>query len=181
MPWRTSPLAELGARFRLIFNGGGLCYFARTRRSQRPTYSTGGITVNTPTATDNPSSATAASSQAAAIYATSTERNPSNGAAVKPHGKPCTLLGRIAGAISRNIPIIPIPAGEKRSILIRWPELATTDRAKLEEWNLLYSDCNYGCVANAESPDGVCILDTDSPGLNLGGSSARKQCGKLTH
>jgi Bifunctional DNA primase/polymerase, N-terminal len=58
-----------------------------------------------------------------------------------------------------RVPVIPVQPKEKRCILTGWQNQATTDAAKIAEWNAENPKYNVGCVAK---PDGIWILDDDS-------------------
>jgi hypothetical protein len=64
--------------------------------------------------------------------------------------------------IARQIPIIPVPARTKAAKLSGWPELATTDPAKIAEWAKQDPDANIACVAK---PDGYWFFELDRDGL----------------
>jgi hypothetical protein len=61
-----------------------------------------------------------------------------------------------------NVPIIPIPYGEKGCRTKSWPTLATTDADIIRHW--FDVPCNYGCAAKAED-GGVVIWDHDCADL----------------
>src|SRR5665213_493109 len=62
----------------------------------------------------------------------------------------------------RGIPVIPLRPKTKRPIMDDWPEHATTDIGRLQEWSTLFPDANCGCVAFAK-PGGVWVWEVDSP------------------
>lgn len=57
---------------------------------------------------------------------------------------------------------MPLRAGTKKAFLPNWQDLATTDPAKIAEWNAQYPDANAGSVARAEL-GGVWFFEVDSP------------------
>lgn len=66
--------------------------------------------------------------------------------------------------IARGIPVFPLRPREKKPVqgLENWPDLATTDLAKIEAWDSQYPDANVASVAKAE-PTGFWFLELDRP------------------
>lgn len=69
---------------------------------------------------------------------------------------------RAAILTERGIPVVPVNAGEKRCTKPNWPNLATTNEAKIQAWQRENSDFNTAAVC---LPDGICVLDADSASL----------------
>ncbi|VVB52908.1 Uncharacterised protein [uncultured archaeon] len=63
----------------------------------------------------------------------------------------------------RGVPIIPLRPRTKIAFMNNWPEIATTDLAKLVQWDQDFLDANAASVAFAR-PDGVWFLEIDKPG-----------------
>src|SRR5215470_12872529 len=74
------------------------------------------------------------------------------------------FLERAALLTERNIPIVPVNAGEKRCQLPGWPQQATTVPSMIASWAELNADFNTAAVA---SFNGVIILDCDVPGIPM--------------
>src|SRR5207253_8633523 len=75
----------------------------------------------------------------------------------------CFQFDQIALAmVSRGIPVVPVPPGEKGPRLKNWQHLATTDMGQVRKWHQEYR--NYGCAAVA-TPHGYWFLDCDDPNL----------------
>jgi len=66
--------------------------------------------------------------------------------------------------IERGVPVIPLRPKTKIAFLNNWPDSATTDPVKIEQWDREYSDANAACVAFAK-PDGVWFFEIDRPGF----------------
>jgi len=73
-----------------------------------------------------------------------------------------TFLEIAAPLIERGIPVIPVQPNEKRCLLPEWQKKATTDIEQVKLWQTENPQFNVGCVG---TPEGVVILDCDSPGL----------------
>jgi P4 family phage/plasmid primase-like protien len=58
-----------------------------------------------------------------------------------------------------GIAVVPTYKGLRHPALANWQEMATTDKSKLADWEKIYTDYNYCCVAKEE---GVMILDIDN-------------------
>ena len=83
-------------------------------------------------------------------------------------------LGQTALAYARDLGwrVVPIMVGTKRPAIERWPDLATTDPATVEEW---WSNGHRGCgvgIATGEA-SGIFVLDVDDDG-------GRAKCGSDT-
>jgi bifunctional DNA primase/polymerase-like protein len=61
-------------------------------------------------------------------------------------------------AAARDWPVFPLSPFSKVPALKRWQEIATTDRAQLEEWWMSAPDCNVGIACG---PAGLVIIDLD--------------------
>jgi hypothetical protein len=84
---------------------------------------------------------------------------------VSPTYTPSVKLDALDAALAiaaRNVPVIPIPYGEKGCRTKSWPTLATTDADTIRHW--FDVPCNYGCAAKAED-GGVVIWDHDCADL----------------
>jgi P4 family phage/plasmid primase-like protien len=73
-----------------------------------------------------------------------------------------TFLSIATPLIERGIPVIPVQPNEKRCLLPEWQKKATTDIEQVKLWHRDDPDFNVGCVG---TPEGVVILDSDSPEL----------------
>jgi Bifunctional DNA primase/polymerase, N-terminal len=60
--------------------------------------------------------------------------------------------------VSLGIALVPTYKGLRHPALPNWQEMATTDSKKIEEWETLYPDYNYVCVAKE---NGTLIVDID--------------------
>jgi hypothetical protein len=67
--------------------------------------------------------------------------------------------------VARRIPVVPLRPKTKTAFMQDWEKLATTDPAKVEEWDATDPDANAGCVAYAQ-PDGVWFLEIDRNGYS---------------
>ncbi len=65
--------------------------------------------------------------------------------------------------VVRGVPVIPLRPKTKLAFLTNWPEQATTDLKKVEQWDQDYADANGASVSLAK-PDGVWFLEIDKPG-----------------
>ena len=63
-------------------------------------------------------------------------------------------------AASRGWRIFPVKFRDKTPLVKGWPNLATTDRAKISEWLRKYPQCNWGLATGFGS--GLLVLDADS-------------------
>jgi putative DNA primase/helicase len=72
------------------------------------------------------------------------------------------FLERAKPYAEMGIPVFPLLPCEKRppAHLTDWPDVATTDLARIEKWNAENPDYNCGIVAK---PDGVVFLEFDIP------------------
>jgi hypothetical protein len=89
----------------------------------------------------------------------------SDSSLVSPTHNPSVKLDALDAAFAiaaRNVPIIPIPYGEKGCRVKFWPTVATTNADVIRRW--FDVPCNYGCVAKAE-PGGIVVWDHDTSGL----------------
>ena len=75
---------------------------------------------------------------------------------------PANFLARATTLTCRNIPVVPVAPGEKACKHQNWPSLATTDVDQVGVWNAINADYNTAAVC---LPDGICVLDADSPDL----------------
>jgi P4 family phage/plasmid primase-like protien len=60
--------------------------------------------------------------------------------------------------VSLGISIVPTYKGLRHPALSNWQDLATTEIKKLSDWEQIYPDYNYCCIAKE---DGVLIIDID--------------------
>ena len=73
----------------------------------------------------------------------------------------------LAGALTlaaMGIPQIPVSKGLKKTFLKDWPNLATTDAARIERWAEENPDCNFASVAKSEI-GGFWFLELDEKDL----------------
>ena len=73
----------------------------------------------------------------------------------------------LAGALTlaaMGIPQIPVSKGLKKTFLKDWPNLATTDAARIKRWAEETPGCNFASVAKAEI-GGFWFLELDENGL----------------
>lgn len=75
--------------------------------------------------------------------------------------------------IQRGVPVIPLRPKTKIAFLLNWEDLASTDPAKIAEWDGQYTDANCGSVAIA-SPNLTWYFEFDSPDVG-------QRCGDETH
>lgn len=73
-----------------------------------------------------------------------------------------TFLSIATPLIERGIPVIPVQPNDKACLLLEWQKRATTDIEQVKLWGRENPDFNVGCVGK---PDGIVILDSDSPEL----------------
>jgi len=65
---------------------------------------------------------------------------------------------------ARGVPVVPVEPQSKRCRLAGWPALATTDPARILEWDAQLPSANVASVASS-APGGLVILDCDVPSL----------------
>lgn len=66
--------------------------------------------------------------------------------------------------VARGVPVIPLRPKTKIAFLTNWQDIATTDAAQIDQWDVDYLGANGACVAYAR-PDGVWFLEIDRPGF----------------
>lgn len=74
------------------------------------------------------------------------------------------FVQRATPMITRGVPVIWIPAGEKKASLLGWQDQATTDPTKIDEWGAVHPDANVAPVAKAQ-PGGFFFFETDKIGI----------------
>lgn len=77
-----------------------------------------------------------------------------------------------APLVNRGVPVIPLRPKTKIAFLSNWPDVATIDPKKIEQWDEEYPDANGACVAK---PDGIWFLEIDQEGFS---SEIEKQTGQ---
>lgn len=66
--------------------------------------------------------------------------------------------------IKRGVPVIPLLPRTKKAFSNDWPNLATSDPARILQWDSQYPDANIGCVGLAK-PGGIWFFEIDDPYL----------------
>lgn len=61
----------------------------------------------------------------------------------------------------RGIRVHPLWPKTKLPILSEWENKATTDEKTIRQWAAQYPNCNYGCVAYSDDPDGIWLFEND--------------------
>src|ERR1039457_163315 len=67
---------------------------------------------------------------------------------------------QVLQAATRGWRLFPVRARDKTPLVKGWPELATTDNSKLNEWFRKYPKCNWGPATGLST--GILVLDADS-------------------
>jgi len=65
---------------------------------------------------------------------------------------------------AKGVPQIPLRPRSKAAFSKDWPQIATTDPAQIEKWNVQYPGCNFGSVALAQ-PGGIWVFEIDNQEL----------------
>lgn len=74
------------------------------------------------------------------------------------------FMRRASLLIERDVPVIPLRPNTKVAFVSKWQDIATTDRAQVEEWAQDYPDANVASVAKAQL-DGVWFFEVDRAGF----------------
>ena len=77
----------------------------------------------------------------------------------RPHARRAGDFSTVLRMAQRGWRLFPIKEREKQPLIADWPNQATNDKSRLENWTTKFRGCNWGAVPGSES--GMFVLDVD--------------------
>lgn len=69
-------------------------------------------------------------------------------------------MNEVILAAQSGLCVHPLKRRDKRPLLDKWGDAATTDITKIAEWSAMFPDCNWGAVTGTKS--GIVVIDVDA-------------------